>query len=253
MKIAFSFVAALLAGALFSNAGFAATAVPAKAPPPAANAGAPGMPPAVPKIDKMVIVDNPMIAAELKKSVGQPVVGEDIARKIGPMMYADNILTPNESDLFNELLHNVGGTVEVFIPAANGQPADHFAVPVLSVGARNFLALSNPPDLNTLWLQGYMPMKQLIDVTLLNPFVAGQVQRFIAQQFYLSLAASNVANGYKPLRATVDAALMQWKGAGPVTEAQAHKLAYGALMDVNTGAKGVVPADILAELKPQGS
>ena len=246
MKTASKICFAALTGALLSTAALGATATPpAKAPAVPAKAAAAPAPQA-----RVVIVDTPGLAVALKPAAGQPVVTEEVARKIGPIMYADNILTPNESNLINALMKNVDGKVQITVPAADGKPADHFELGVLSVGARNFLSLSNPPDLNTLWMQGYVPMKQLIDVTLLDPFAAGQVQRFISQQFYLALAASNMTNGYKPIRASVETALAQWKGAGPLTEPQAKKLAFGALTDVNAGAKGAVPADLLAELKP---
>lgn len=191
-----------------------------------------------------VIVDNPAITAALKTTVGTPSISEAVARQIGPMMYADNILTPHESDLFIALLGNGSGKVSI----VSGK--DHFDVPPLSPGAKFFLGLSNPPDLDTLWLTGPAQMKKLVDVTLLNPFVEGQVKRFIGQQFYLSWQASNFADGYKPLRSTVNMALLQWQLAGPVTQAQAKKLAYGAIIDVDHAMKDAIPNDIYDGLKP---
>ena len=216
------------------------------------NAATPAPPPrtAYPQLDKKVVVDDPAIAAELKKAVGAALLSEDIARKIGPMMYADNRLTPNESDLFLELLRNVGGTIEVTVLAAGKTPADHFQVPALSPGARFFLALSDPPDLDTLWMQGPIQMKKLVDVTLLNPFVEGQVRKFIGQQFYVAWQTSNVANGYQPFKSAVSTSADYWHWAGPMTEAQAKKLAYAAITDLNKLQKGAISSNLYARLKP---
>src|SRR5262249_52786130 len=145
--------------------------------------------------DGKAVVEDMKVADALRKASADTLTREEVVRVVGPLLYADNKLTPNESDLIFELLGNAGGKVTITAPDGSS-----FTVPPLTVAAMEFLRLSDPPDLDQLWLQGRDPMRQLIDVTLLNPFVEGQVQRFVAQQFYLSWQASDFLNDYKPLK-----------------------------------------------------
>src|SRR4051794_14511592 len=91
-----------------------------------AVAGAQGIDPK----DRRVVVEDEKVAAALKQTVDKPAIPEATVRAIGPILYADNKLTPNESDLILELLGSKTGKVTITTPAG-----EHFDVPVLSPGA----------------------------------------------------------------------------------------------------------------------
>lgn len=195
-------------------------------------------------LDRMVAVDDPRIAEALRAAVGQPAVSEAVARRIGPLMYEDNRLTRNESDLFLELLGAETSLIEIAPPM--GEP---FRVPPLSAGARAFLALSDPPDLETLWLMGAAPMKQLADVTVLNPHVRGQVQHYIANNLYAAWRSSSAINNYGPLRDTLRAIHGQWQLSGAETLAVGRGLLYNAMVELDMAVHGAVPDDLYTGLK----
>ena len=193
--------------------------------------------------DRKVQVDDARVSNALRGAVGASEISEEIGRTIGILMYEDNQLTWNESDLFLELLNNMGGTVEITDPGG-----DSFLVPNLSHGAHEFLALSDIPDISVLWLTGPERMKKLVDVTILNPHVRDQVQHFIANQLYLRWRTSNFVNGYSPLRTTLSAAFVQWRDAGPETLAVARELLYDALFELDMAVNDEVPDDFYERL-----
>jgi hypothetical protein len=240
---------ALCASPLMALAQTAPTApkpsAPASTPAPAKPAAASAQAPKSPARDGKAVAEDKDVANYLKQAVGQVTTSEEIARKIGPLIYADNRLTAQESDLILELLANRDSTITV-----TGPDGTSFKVPALSKAAHDFLALSDPPDLNTLWMQGTEKMKQLIDVTLLNPYVAGQVQNYIGQNLYTSWRTSSASNNFKPLRDTVRVALAQWRGTGQATEKQAHKLLHDALVQVNNAVDRKIPKDLIDSTAP---
>lgn len=193
--------------------------------------------------DRKAQVDDPRISNALRGAVGTSEISEEIGRTIGILMYEDNQLTRNESDLFLELLNNMGGNIEITDP--NGES---FLVPKLSHDAHEFLALSDIPDISVLWLTGPEPMKKLVDVTILNPHVRDQVQHFIANQLYLRWRTSNFVNGYSPLRTTLSAAFVQWRDAGPETLEVARGLLYDALVELDMAVDDDVPDDFYERL-----
>jgi len=193
--------------------------------------------------DGKVQVEDARISEALRNAVGASEISEEIGRTIGILMYEDNRLTRNESDLFLELLNNSGGSIEITDPSG-----ESFLVPYLSPAAHEFLALSDIPDISVLWLTGPEQMKKLIDVTILNPHVRDQVQHFIANQLYLRWRTSNFVNGYSPLRTTLSAAFVQWRDAGPETLAIARGILYDALVELDMAVNDDVPDDFYERL-----
>ena len=193
--------------------------------------------------DRMVQVEDARISDALRGAVGASEISEEIGRTIGTLMYEDNQLSRNESDLFLELLNNTGGSIEITDPGG-----ERFSVPVLSREAHEFLALSDIPDISVLWLTGPEPMKKLVDVTILNPHVRDQVQHFVANQLYLRWRTSNFVNGYSPLRTTLSTAFVQWRDAGPETLAVAREILYDALVELDMAVNDDVPDDFYERL-----
>jgi hypothetical protein len=194
--------------------------------------------------DRRAFVEHPNVAAALKKAVDAAAVGEPVVRAIGPILYADNKLTPNESDLILELLGNKAG--KVTITTAGG---DSFAVPVLTQAAHDFLALHDPPDLNTLWLKGPKEMKMLVDVTVLNPNVTPQVEQFFGQNLFVSWRASIAMKNNRYLRETLNAAVNQFRLSGPETERLGRRLLYRAMLVVDAANKNAIPNDLYLYLR----
>jgi hypothetical protein len=194
--------------------------------------------------DRKAIVDDPRVVEALRGAIGTPELSEAIGRTVGIMMYEDNALTRNESDLFVELMDNVDGNIEITPPMG-----DAFMIPHSSEAARTFLSLSSIPDLNELWLAGPLEMKKLVDVTILNPQVRGQVQHYIANQLYLRWRTSNYVNNYSPLRTTLSTAYTQWREAGPETLALARALLYESLVELDAAVEDKVPNEIYDHLQ----
>jgi hypothetical protein len=192
----------------------------------------------------MVQVEDARISDALRGAIGTPAISEDIGRRIGILMYEDNQLTRNESDLFLELLNATSGNIEITDPAG-----EKFMVPVLSQGAHDFLALSDIPDIGVLWLAGPAEMKKLADVTVLNPHIRIQVQHFVANQLYLRWQTSTYINGYSPLRTTLSAAFVQWRDAGPETLSVAREILYDALVELDMAVGDKVPDDMYERLR----
>lgn len=194
--------------------------------------------------DRKVQVEDARVSDALRGAVGTNEISEDIGRTIGILMYEDNRLSWNESDLFLELLNNMGGNIEITDPGG-----ESFLVPDLSQEAHEFLALSDIPDISVLWLAGPEQMKKLTDVTILNPHVRDQVQHYVANQLYLRWRTSNFVNGYSPLRTTLSAAFVQWRDAGPETLAVAREILYDALVELDMAVNDEVPDDMYERLR----
>jgi len=194
--------------------------------------------------DRKVQVEDTRISDALRGAVGTNEISEDIGRTIGILMYEDNQLTWNESDLFLELLNDIDGNIEITDPGG-----ERFLVPDLSQQAHEFLALSDIPDISVLWLTGSEQMKKLVDVTVLNPYVRDQVQHYVANQLYLRWRTSNFVNGYSPLRTTLSAAFVQWRDAGPETLAVAREILYDALVELDMAVNDEVPDDLYERLR----
>ena len=194
--------------------------------------------------DRKAIAEDPLVAAELKKTATMASIPESAARVIGPRFYRDNSLTRNESDIFLELLGNTAGKVTIATPEG-----DSFQVPVLSEGARYFLALHDLPDLNTMWLKGPKEMKAMVDVTILNPNVVPQIEQFFGMNLYVSWRASVAMKNNRYLRETLTAAMNQFTLAGPETERLGRRLLYRSMMAVDAANNNFIPNDLYIHLR----
>jgi hypothetical protein len=194
--------------------------------------------------DRRVVVEDAAVAAALKKTIDMAVIPEAVVREIGPILYRDNMLSPNESDLILELLGSRTGRVTIATPGG-----DTFAVPPLSAAANEFLALHDPPDLNTLWLAGPKQMKKLVDVTILNPNVIPQVENFFGMNLFVSWRTSVATKNNRYIRETLTAAVNQFKLSGPETERIGRGMLYRAMMAVDAANKNAIPNDIYLYLR----
>ena len=195
--------------------------------------------------DGRVVVDDERVAAILSQTANAGVISEAAVRAFGPLLYEDNSLTPSESDLIVELLDNRYGTVGITAPDGS-----QFLVPQLTPAAHAFLSLSDPPDLNLMWMSGPVGMKQLIDVTLLNPHVRAQVQQYIAEQLYGGWAVAEVSGSLRAIRATLSAAISQWRLSDPETERRGRRFLYNAMLAIERVSNGELPDDLYAGLVP---
>jgi hypothetical protein len=196
-------------------------------------------------IDRKAPADDPAVAAALKATSAMMSVPEPVMREVGPIFYADNKIDPHETDLILELLDNKTGKVRITTPAGAS-----FDVPPLSPGARDFLALHDIPDLNALWLTGAKQMKALVDVTVLNPRVVPQIELFFGSKIFTSWRASIGVRDETYLRKTIDAAMGQFRLAGPDTERRGRALLYAAIVRVDRANKGAIRDGLYMHLKP---
>lgn len=186
--------------------------------------------------DQKVVVEDPQIAAILKGAGAAATIDEAAARKFGPLLFQDGMLTLNERDLLLELFSNVSAKVTVTTPAG-----DSFEVPPLSRQARAFLSLVTPPDLSTLWLQGPAQMKTLVDITVLDSVVTPQITGFIRQRLALSWMHSTIANGYKPMRDDLSAAVRQLQQTDADTERRGRALVFDAVRQLDRANANSIP------------
>lgn len=190
----------------------------------------PAAPPAAAAADQKATVDDPAVAEILKGTSGQREISEAVARRFGPMLFQDGVLSANERDLVRELL----ATMPTAITTASGET---FEIPSLSFQARAFLSLVQPPNLASLWLRGPAQMKQMVDVTVLSPDTARQVSGYILQRLNVVWMESTIANGYEPMRRDLSAAIRMLQQTDADTERQGRSLIYDAArqLDVRNG------------------
>jgi hypothetical protein len=196
-------------------------------------------------IDRKAPTEHPAVAEALKSAVGMPQVPESVIRRIGPVLYSDNQLTPGESDLILELLDNK--TTKVRITTAAGESFD---VPPLSTAARDMLSLHDIPDLQVLWLAGPKEMKSLVDVTILNPRVVPQMELFFGNNLFTSWSTAQRIKDQSYFTRTLNAAVSQFRLAGPETERRGRALLYGAMIRVDRANRGVIPDNLYMYLRP---
>ena len=196
--------------------------------------------------DRKIIVEDPAVAAALRKAVGTAAISEDIVREFGPILYLDNKLTPFESDLILEMTGTTTGQITI-----TGPRGESFNVPVLSQGARDFLGLYDPPELNSLWLKGPVEMKKFVDVTILNPHIQPEVVNFFAMNLYVSWRVSVSTKNDRYIRETLSAAVNQFRISGADTERRGSAMLYLAMRDVDKAVNNAVPNKIYLELRPK--
>jgi hypothetical protein len=182
--------------------------------------------------DQKATVEDQAVADILKATAGEREISEAVARRAGPMLFQDGVLSATERDLVRELLATMSGTTA--ITTASGET---FEIPPLSRQARAFLSLVQPPNLATLWLRGPVQMKQMVDVTVLSPDTARQVSGYILQRLNVVWMESTLANGYEPMRRDLSAAIRMLQQTDADTERQGRSLIYDAArqLDVRNG------------------
>src|SRR5882672_8303819 len=198
----------------------------------ASAAGAQGLAPA----DQKAVVEDAQVAAILKAASGAATIDEATARKFGPLLFQDGLLTANERDLLLELFSNGSGKVTITPP-----DGDAFEVPPLSRQARAFLSLVTPPSLASLWLQGPAQMKTLVDITVLDPVITSQITAFIRQRLALVWMNSTISNGYKPIRDDLSAAVRQLQQTDPDTERRGRALVFDAVRQLERANSNSIP------------
>jgi hypothetical protein len=182
--------------------------------------------------DQKATVEDQAVADILKATAGEREISEAVARRAGPMLFEDGVLSVSERDLVRELLAATSGRTA--ITTASGETFD---IPPLSRQARAFLSLVQPPNLATLWLRGPVQMKQMVDVTVLSPDTARQVSGYILQRLNVVWMESTLANGYEPMRRDLSAAIRMLQQTDADTERQGRSLIYDAArqLDVRNG------------------
>jgi len=185
--------------------------------------------------DPRAIVEDLKVAELLKATSGTKEIDEKTVRVVGPLLLQDGTLTVNERDLLLKLFNNTG----VLTVSAPG--GESFDVPVLSREARAFLGLISPPDLATLWLRGPAQMKQLVDITVLDPILTSRVVLYIRTRLALSWMDSTIANGYKPLRDNLSAAVRQLQQTDADTERRGRMMIFDAVRQLNRANSNAIP------------
>jgi len=186
--------------------------------------------------DQKAVVDDPKVAEVLKTTTGAREIDEKTARIFGPLLFQDGTLSVNERDLFLELLSTVSGVITISTPSG-----ESFEVPVLSRQARAFMSLVSPPDLATLWLRGPAQMKQLVDITVLDPIITSRVVGYVRQRLSLVWMESTLSEGYKPLRDDLSAAVRQLQATDAETERRGRALIFDAMRQLDRTNGGQIP------------
>jgi hypothetical protein len=186
--------------------------------------------------DQKAIVEDQAVADILKATSAAAAIDEASARKFGPMLFRDGTLSANERDLLQELLAMEGDKVTITPPSG-----ESFTVPPLSRQARAFLSLVQPPDLSLLWLRGPAQMKQLVDVTVLDPVITRRVTAYIGSRLALVWMNSTLSDGFRPFRDAVSIAVRQLQQTDPDTERAGRALVYEAARDLDRATQDAIP------------
>ena len=186
--------------------------------------------------DRKAIVEDQAVADILKSGSTQPEISEAQARRFGPLLFSDGMLTLNERDLVQELLSTAPERVSLTAPSG-----DTFEIPPLSRLARAFIALVQPPNVATLWLRGPAQMKTLVDITILSPDTGRQVSNFILQRLNLVWMESTIANGYEPMRRDLSSAIRMLQQTDAETEQKGRSLIYDAARELDRRNGDAVP------------
>jgi hypothetical protein len=186
--------------------------------------------------DEKAMVEDPAVAEILKSTTAEREIPEAAARRFGPMLFADGVLSASERDLVRELLSTA--QTRTSVTTASG---DSFEIPPLSRQARAFISLVQPPNLASLWLRGPAQMKQMVDVTVLSPDTARQVSAYILQRLNVVWLESTIANGYEPMRRDLSSAIRMLQQTDADTERQGRSLIYDAARQLDLRNGDAVP------------
>lgn len=173
--------------------------------------------------DQKAIVENQKVADILKAVSTTPEISEAAARQFGPLLFADGGLDLNERDLMQELLSTASTRTAITTPSG-----DAFDIPPISRQARAFLSLVRPPSIATLWLRGPAQMKQLVDITMLDPSSTPVIVDYILRRLSVVWMESTLSDGYEPIRRDLSAAIRMLQGTDADTERQGRSLIYDA-------------------------
>lgn len=187
-------------------------------------------------LDQKAIVEDAAVADILKTTSAQNEISEAVARRFGPMMFADGSLSMNERDLIQELLSP--SAERTAVTTASGET---FEIPRLSLGGRAFLSLVRPPNLASLWLRGPAQMKQLVDVTVLSPDTGRQVSAYILQRLNLVWMESTATDQYAPIRRDLSAAIRMLQQTDADTEQRGRSLIFDAARELDRRNGDAVP------------
>jgi len=186
--------------------------------------------------DQKAIVEDQKVADILKTTSADREISEAAARRFGPLLFADGGLNLNERDLMQELLSTASTRTTI-----TTQSGDAFDVPPISRQARAFLGLVRTPSLATLWLRGPAQMKQLVDITLLDPSSASAITDYILRRLSLVWMESTLSDGYEPIRRDFSAAIRMLQQTDAETERQGRSLIYDAARELDRRNGNAIP------------
>jgi hypothetical protein len=173
--------------------------------------------------DQKAIVENQKVADILKAASTDAEISEATARSFGPLLFADGGLDLNERDLMQELLSTASARTGITTSAG-----ETFEIPPISRQARAFLSLVRPPSVATLWLRGPAQMKQLVDITVLDPSSTSVIVDYILRRLNIVWMESTLSDGYEPIRRDLSAAIRMLQQTDADTERQGRSLIYDA-------------------------
>ena len=173
--------------------------------------------------DQKAVVEDQAVADILKSASADSEISEAAARRFGPLLFADGGLNLNERDLLQELLSTASARTAITTPSG-----DAFDVPPISRQARAFLSLVRPPSIASLWLRGPAQMKQLVDITVLDPGSMPTITDYILRRLNVVWMESTLSDGYEPIRRDLSAAIRMLQQTDADTERQGRSLIYDA-------------------------
>ena len=186
--------------------------------------------------DQKAIVEDQKVADILKSTSTAPEISEAAARQFGPLLFADGGLDLNERDLMQELLSNASTRT-----AITTQAGDAFDIPPISRQARAFLSLVRPPSIAMLWLRGPAQMKQLVDITVLDPSSTPVIVDYILRRLNVVWMESTLSDGYEPIRRDLSAAIRMLQSTDADTERQGRSLIYDAARQLDRRNGDAIP------------
>jgi hypothetical protein len=186
--------------------------------------------------DQKALVENQKVADILKGARADSEISEAVARRFGPLLFADGGLSLNERDLMQELLSAESTRTAIATPSG-----DAFDVPPISRQARAFLSLVRPPSLANLWLRGPAQMKQLVDITQLDPSSRSVITDYILRRLAVVWMESTVSDGYEPIRRDLSAAIRMLQQTDANTEREGRSLVFDATRELDRRNGDAVP------------
>jgi hypothetical protein len=84
----------------------------------------------------------------------------------------------------------------------------------------------------------------------LNPRVVPQIEHFFGNNLFTSWRTAQRLNDQAYFTRTLNAAVSQFRLAGPETERRGRALLYGAMIRVDRANRGAIPDNLYAHLRP---